>query len=111
MYATGFTLRGQNAFGSVMYQMAVRLGDQRWLIGEPAHIRLGIYLYQEAETCDTKKFDLAALIAQTDFITVRSTSTHIRQSSRCVEEQEAVTRWVDGWDGPELAGWKSGRVG
>ena len=69
VYVTPFTLRGQNAFGVTIYQMALNLFDNRYVLNGPAHMRLAIYLYQEAEK-STEMFDLAAVIAQTDEITV-----------------------------------------
>ena len=71
---TPITLHDQAAFGVKLYQMALALDDNRFL-QQPAHLRLGIYLYQEAEK-NVMGFDFAALIAQTDFITVRDTHTN-----------------------------------
>ena len=68
---TPITLHDQRAFGVTLYQMALALNDNRFL-GQPANVRLGIYLYQEPEN-NTEWFDLAVLIAQTDLITVRHT--------------------------------------
>ena len=70
---TPITLHDQRAFGVTLYQMALALNDNRFLqdeLGQPARVRLGIYLYQEPEN-NTEWFDLAVLIAQTDLITVR----------------------------------------
>ena len=68
---TPFTLRGQSAFGVQIYQMAISLGDNSYGYGlfHPVHMRLAIYLYQEAEN-NTESFDLATLVAQTDEITL-----------------------------------------
>ena len=68
VYMTPFTLRGQNAFGVVLSQMAVHVYDSNSL-QVPAHLRLAIYLYQEAQN-SSQAFDLAALVAQTDEITL-----------------------------------------
>ena len=76
IYITPFTLRGQNAFGVTIYQMAVHLFDMRFWLGSPAKIRLAIYLSQEAEK-SSLTFDLAAVVAMTDEITVRHTNTRL----------------------------------
>ena len=65
---TPFTLRGSNSFGTVLYQMAIQLGDNRALYA-PARFRLAVYLLQEAEKKITG-FNEASLIAQTDEITL-----------------------------------------
>ena len=68
---TPVTLHDQKAFAVTLYQMALALNDNRYL-ERPAHICLGIYLYQEVEQ-NPDTFDFAALLAQTDIITVRHT--------------------------------------
>ena len=65
---TPFTLRGSNSFGTILYQMAIELGDNRGLLA-PARFRLAVYLLQEAEKKITG-FNEASLIAQTDEITL-----------------------------------------
>ena len=74
IYITPFTLRGQNAFGVTIYQMAIRLFDMRFFLGQPAKLRLALYLYQEAEK-NSLTFDLAALVGMTDEIMVRHSNT------------------------------------
>ena len=77
VYVTPFTLRGQNAFGVSIQQMALRVLDNRFWLLQPAKIRLAIYLYQEAEK-NAESFDLAALVGQSDEITVRPHSRIIQ---------------------------------
>ena len=82
IYVTPFTLRGQNAFGVTIYQLAMRLPDNRFFQIGPAKIRLAIYLYQEAER-NSLSFNLAALVGMTDEITVRNcTHEALRNTTR-----------------------------
>ena len=68
VYVTPFTLRGSNAFGTVLYQVSLALLDNTRLL-RPVRFRIGVYLFAEAEK-KTTGFNFAALIAQTDEITL-----------------------------------------
>ena len=64
-YTTPFT---NTAFGATLYQLRMSLLDNSGLPG-PVYLRLGIYLFQEAEV-RTMGFNEAALLGQTDEITL-----------------------------------------
>ena len=68
VYVTPFTLRGQSAFGTVLHQLSLQLGDNRVLFA-PTRFRLVVYLLQEAEK-KINGFNEASMIAQTDELTL-----------------------------------------
>jgi hypothetical protein len=75
VYVTPFTLRGQNAFGTVLYQVSLAVGENRnhFL---PTRFRIAIYLLQEAEKKITG-FNEASMIAQTDEITLYPSAAQV----------------------------------